>query len=230
MDFNIYCDESRHLINDKINRFMVIGLIRIKTNNLKSTLKDINDFRKKHNYHSEIKWKKTSLQNYKLYMSLIDYFFRNINLDFRCIVIDKNSIKNEFFNQSGDDFFYKMYYRLLLSKIKMTNSKYKIYIDEKDCNTSHRCIKLKEYLENKIHSYINNIELQIYPSSSDEIQISQLTDLFIGCVGYQFNNFYSNKAKVKLCEYLCSMLNINSFKDQGTGFDSKFDIFKINLK
>ncbi|MBA7508662.1 hypothetical protein ES705_00594 [subsurface metagenome] len=62
MEFNIYCDESRHLLNDKKDRYMVIGAIRINNDSLYEVNDDIEVIKYEKGYNTEIKWTRVSKQ------------------------------------------------------------------------------------------------------------------------------------------------------------------------
>jgi len=230
MDFKLYCDESRHILSDKLNKFMVIGAIRIPAEYQRKIEAEIKRLKYKYKYFSEIKWRKVSYNNKNFYLDLITYFFSNDFIDFRCIVINKEKIKNNIFSQTNQVFFYKMYFLLLKAKVKRFSSNFFIYIDEKDCHAHKYCIKLQEYLKNKVHNFINKINIFISPIASKDAILVQLTDLFIGAVGYQFNNFYQNRGKIEICKNLCLKLGIESLCTPKEKFNKKFDIFRINLK
>ncbi len=55
MEFNIYCNERRHLLNDKKDRYMVIGAIRINNDSLY-------EVKYEKGYNTEIKWTRVSKQ------------------------------------------------------------------------------------------------------------------------------------------------------------------------
>jgi hypothetical protein len=62
----------------------------------------------------EIKWNKVSQRKQEFYLELIDCFFGDARLHFRGVVIpDKSKLNHAVFNQTHDDFYYKMYFRLL---------------------------------------------------------------------------------------------------------------------
>lgn len=227
MNFSIYCDESRHLMNDKKNNYMVIGATRIISSATSEIEKKINNLKLDHKYFSEIKWKEVSNNNKKFYKGLAEYFFLNSAMDFRCVVIDKREIDNIKHNQTDEEFFYKMYFTLLRLKVKKKYSTYSIFIDKKDCHTEENCLKIQEFLENETYSYSNDISIEIKPESSKNSLPIQLTDFFIGAVGYQYNGWYLNQGKVESCNNISKFLGIESLCFQKKKFDIKFDIFEL---
>lgn len=229
MKYNIYCDESRHLLNDKKDEYMVIGAIRCQTEIHNEIILSLEKIKKDNNFYPEIKWKRVSKNNINFYIKLIDFFFQNRFLDFRCIVINKNKVKLLDHNLTEDDFFYRMYFNLLKPKLRRKFSEYNILIDKKDDFTEGRCLELQEILENEVYSYKNFIQIEISCIDSSSSLLLQLCDFFIGAVGYSYNDYISNEPKLKACFWTSSRLGIESLDKQIKKFDKKFDIFEIAL-
>ena len=66
-----------------------------------------------------------------LYLDLIDYFFDDDDLNFRVLVADKSILDHGAFNQSHDEWYYKMYFDML-KVIFDPECRYRIYLDIKD--------------------------------------------------------------------------------------------------
>ncbi|ODS33942.1 MAG: hypothetical protein SCARUB_00915 [Candidatus Scalindua rubra] len=128
--FNIYCDESCHLENDK-QTIMVIGGIWSSTEKVKDISRQIRAIKSKHNARGELKWGKVSNSRMDFYLKLVDYFFQTSSLNFRCLVVDdKSKLNHNYFNQgSHDSFYYKMYFYMLRNILKKPNH-YNIYLDK----------------------------------------------------------------------------------------------------
>jgi len=229
MNYSLFCDESRHLLKDKKDRFMVMGVVRCHTDRYEAIVDSINNIKNTNNYYPEIKWTRVSKNNLIFFLELIEYFFETQNIDFRCVVIDKSKVRLNDYNFTEDDFFYRMYYTLLKSKVRKSFSDYKIYIDEKDNFSDSRCLELQGILENKVYNFISAINLEITCIDSESSVLVQLCDFFIGAVGYCFNNYISNEAKIKTCLKISSAIGIESLNRQIKKFDKKFDIYKITL-
>jgi hypothetical protein len=81
-------------------------------------------------------------------------------------------------NNSHDEFYYIVYFYTM--KNFMNNSdEYKIYLDYKDINGGKRIKNLKETLGKQAKV------CDIYIIQSQESQILQLCDIFIGAIGYK---------------------------------------------
>ena len=105
--FNIYCDESTHMVHDG-HPYMLLGC----------TIKDI---KKKHGYSDELKWTNVHEATYKVYAELIDWFFMN-DMEFRAVVVDKSQIDEKREDYTFNDFYFRMYYQLLHHKISRTHA------------------------------------------------------------------------------------------------------------
>lgn len=75
MDYNIYCDESCHLENDK-EKYMILGGIicekvnRRKIRNVIQRIKNMNNIKPA----AEIKWNKVSTSKIEYYKQLVNFF------------------------------------------------------------------------------------------------------------------------------------------------------------
>ncbi len=186
--FNIYCDESCHLYPNKINqdnRFMVLGGISCPASKKDEVFNRIKAIKKAGNMTnlSEMKWTKIANGKLDVYKDLINYFFDCANLSFRAVVVDKKQLNHHGFNQTHDDFYYKMYW-LMLERLVDPNKKYNIYLDLKDTRGSIKIKKLQDVLCHSKHDFDRKIIEKIQEVRSYEIAILQLTDLIIGAISY----------------------------------------------
>ena len=113
--YNIYCDESCHILNDKSPTF-VIGGIWVEEENVKQILEDLRNLKVKHKLAKtfEAKWTKISKSKENYYLDVVKYFFENDKLHFRAVVVPDKSVLNHLaFNQDHDTWYYKMFYILL---------------------------------------------------------------------------------------------------------------------
>lgn len=219
---SIYCDESGHLEHDK-SSVMTIGGIYLPTYERKKIYQDIKNIKINHNIpiHREIKWTKVSQAKEAYYLDLINYFFENNLLSFRGIVIpDKTKLKHSEFNQTHDDFYYKMYY-LTLVKILNLDEKIEVYIDIKDTNGLEKVKKLKKYLNNKARNPEKIVKIQ--QIRSHENSILQLADLIIGGITYKNRALTESKTKMMLANY------IDKKSHCGITSTSYFNETKLNL-
>lgn len=228
---NIYCDESCHLQNDNSN-IMLLGAIACNKSNVKAFSRDIRKIKRDFGLDEsfEIKWTKVSPAKLDFYLALIDYFFSN-DIQFRCVIAKgKKELNNEAYHQTYDDWYYKMYY-LLLSKMLEPTKSYNVYIDIKDTNGGAKTRTLKTILNNFLYSFHTTCLKTLQIVKSDEVQLLQLCDLIIGCIGYQ-NRFITplsqqhpvSVAKVRMCQRLEELAKCPL--EQSTPLsEGKFNIF-----
>lgn len=201
---NIYCDESCHLENDN-QKVMAIGGIACPDYAKKKIYAEIKEIKKKNNIpiHREIKWNKVSNGELEYYEDLINYFFENELLRFRGVLLpDKSILRHSDFDQTHDDFYYKMYY-YTISYFFNNEDEIEVYIDIKDTNNSRKINKLKEVLDNKASGSSRKVT-KIQEIRSHENSILQLSDLILGAITYINRNLNSSDAKLQLCSLIKS--------------------------
>lgn len=182
MEYNVYCDESCHLEHDNFPN-MVIGGIYLDINKKKEVNRRIVEIKESNNIskNSEVKWTKLSPANIKLYTDLINYFFDDDDLHFRCIVADKTHLDHKKYRNTHEKWYYIMYWEMLKGILSPSDS-YNIYIDIKDTNSHQKSKKLEEVLRNSRYDFSREIVKKTQPIRSDEVQIMQLVDIIIGAI------------------------------------------------
>lgn len=204
--FNVYCDESGHLEHDNV-KVMVIGGVATDNEYRRKAYNEIKQIKIKHGIpiHREIKWTKVSKSKLNYYKELIDYFTSNDQLRFRAVVVpDKAKLDHVRYNQTQDEFYYKIYYNML-KKILLNHSAIRVYIDIKDTNSTYKVRTLTQYLNNTNTSHQNDVMIE--QIRSHENSLLQMADLLIGCVMYKNRNLTSSSAKLELANYLESKIN-----------------------
>lgn len=199
--FNIYCDESCHLENDG-QAAMVLGAVWCPQAQRASVARAIRALKIKHGLASdfEIKWTKVSPAKLDFYLALIDLFFDDARLCFRTLVVpDKSKLNHSAFQQNHDDFYYKMYFKLL-NVIFESPSHYRIYLDIKDTQSQRKVNKLHDYLSNAQYDFNKEMIERIQQVHSHEIEQLQLADLLIGAIGYVHRNLTGSTAKQAIIE------------------------------
>ena len=212
MEYNIYCDESCHLEFDNIN-VMVLGAVWCPFAKVKEVVGRIKETKEKYNVapKMEIKWTKVSPVKYDLYKNIIDYFFDDDDLHFRCLVIpDKSILDHKSYAQTHDDWYYKMYFDML--KVIFTpDDNYNIYIDVKDTYSHRKAQDLHNVCCNNAYDFSSKIIRKIQPIRSHESQILQLADILIGAVAYHNrifpDSFAKSQAKLDLIQRIIKRSN-----------------------
>ena len=226
MEYNIYCDESCHLPHDNVD-LMVIGGISCPKEKAEYINKTIRDIKVKNGVYkfAEIKWTKVSESKYKMYEELVDLFFDTSYLTFRAVVaLNKSHLNYEKFHLTHDDWYQRIYYLTLREVIDIGND-YHIYVDIKDTKGSKKIEQLKDVLNNVVGYFYNETVKNIQLVRSDQIQLLQLDDLFIGAVSYANRGLKTNPAKLRLIEHIeekCSRILTKSTPKS----EEKINIFK----
>lgn len=223
--FNLYCDESTHLIHDG-HPYMLLSYISIAYPQIRLAKEEIKTIKRKFNYTEELKWTNVHSATYKVYAELVDWFFMN-DLEFRTVVVDKSQIDEQRADYSFNDFYFRMYFQLLHTKVDFQN-RYNVFLDIKDTCSGEKLEKLK-----KIMSYNSSIgTLQFIPSR--ESVFIQLADVLMGAINYnlriQKGDVKGNViAKLKLIEKIKRHSNI-SLNTTTPLSRNKFNLFFITLK
>jgi len=166
---NIYCDESCHLENDGIS-VMGLGAVWCEKDKIGQINRELRAIKAKHGIskYAEIKWVKVSPSKLAMYLELVDYFFGNDDLHYRVIIIpDKNKLDHRAFEQSHDDFYYKMYY-YLLREIWQQDFTYNIFLDIKDTHGGDKVKRLHEILCSYHYDYSHDTISQVQQVRSVE--------------------------------------------------------------
>ena len=223
--FNSYCDESTHLIHDG-RPYMLLSCISIAYPQIRLAKEEIKAIKRKFNYTEELKWTNVHSTTYKVYAELVDWFFMN-DLEFRTVVVGKSQIDEQRADYSFNDFYFRMYFQLLHTKVDFQN-RYNVFLDIKDTCSGEKLEKLK-----KIMSYNSSIgTLQFIPSR--ESVFIQLADVLMGAINYnlriQKGDVKGNViAKLKLIEKIKRHSNI-SLNTTTPLSRNKFNLFFITLK
>lgn len=204
-EYNIYCDESCHLMHND-GDIMVFGAIWCPKSARQEIFKRIREIKVEHGLSAEfeIKWNKVSPAKADFYIDLVNYFFDNADLHFRAVVVpNKKELNHKQFNQNHDIFYYKMCFNLL-KVILSPDCSYNIYIDIKDTKSQERVLELQNILRNNHFDYHNQIIKKIQQIQSHEVEVLQLTDLLTGAIGYLHRAKLENQGKIKIIDKIKS--------------------------
>lgn len=223
--FNIYCDESCHLEHD-LQLAMVLGSVWCPESQRASVARAIRGLKSQHGLASnfEIKWTKVSPAKLDFYLALIDLFFSDPRLHFRAIVIpDKSKLNHSAFDQSHDDFYYKMYFQLL-KVIFESGNRYRIYLDIKDTRSQQKVTKLHDYLANAQYDFNKEMVAWIQQVHSSEIEQLQLADVLIGALSYLHRGLQTSPAKQAVIERIKARSGF-SLRRSTLPSEKKFNVF-----
>lgn len=219
--FNFYCDESTHIENDG-EPFMLLSYVATPYNQLRIHNQNIRKLKREHFFKGELKWSSLSKSQYPFYNALVEYFFAT-DLQFRCIIIDKEQMRHKDFGQTHDQFYDKMYYQLLNKKLNPLCF-YNIYIDIKDTYSYRKARNLKTYLE---RDYQNIRNLQVIRSYESELL--QMADVIMGAINYKLRGLNKVTSKNNLIEKI-ENLSGKALERSTPPFETKFNLFFIDLK
>lgn len=199
--FNVYCDESCHLENDH-QTVMVLGAIWCPLDEVKKISTRIREIKADHNLNPnfEVKWTKVSPAKFLFYRDILNYFFDNDDLNFRCLVVpDKSKLDHTKYGQDHNTWYYKMYFEMLKVIFEPTDI-YRIYLDIKDTCGGQKVAKLYDVLCSSLYDFSREIIERIQLIRSHEVEILQMADLLIGSVSYANRLAKGSSAKLALVE------------------------------
>jgi hypothetical protein len=223
--FNIYCDESTHLMHDG-HPFMLYGYVSVASNQIKLAKEQINAIKEKFSYEEELKWTNVHEKTLSLYRELVEYFFMT-DFKFRTVIVDKSQIDENRPDYTFNDFYYRMYFQLLHHDINLENN-YNVYFDVKDTCSQQRLHKLRDIL--KWNASIRNFQFV----RSNESVFLQLADVLMGAINYNLRiqrGEIAGKvvAKRKIVDIIQQHTDI-SLEKTSPASNKKFNLFFISLK
>lgn len=223
--FNIYCDESCHLEHDHIP-VMAWGAVTCEKRFVQDLSKRIRALKTEHGLKSsfEAKWTKISPAKVNFYLGLIDLFLADDRLRFRGLVVpDKMQLDHLHFDQSHDDWYYKMYFTMLRS-VFFAPQHYHIYLDVKDTQGGPKTRKLHKILANSLYDFNQECIERVQQIRSHESEMLQVTDLLIGALTYANRRLTGNSAKMAIIDRLRAQLG-----KQALTCTSPFAFTKFNI-
>lgn len=224
MEYNVYCDESCHLVSND-SKYMLIGAVYCPKYKVKKVNEYIEHLKENYNLSDkiELKWNKIDKKIEKLYLDIINYFFNNDDLKFRVIVVDKTKLDHEKYNQTENDFYHKAYYDMLKYIIIPGNS-YNIYPDIKDTNSYYYHQVMLDYLRIKMSDTNKKTIKKVQPIRSYEAPILQINDILIGALSYYYRNLSGNSVKLNIINEIKKLYQ-NDFDSSSYYSNTKFNIF-----
>ncbi len=223
-NFNIYCDESCHLENDR-QPIMVLGGIWCSKDVLYEYISDIKLIKEKYKARGELKWTKVSPSRESFFIEIVNYFFSKDGMNFRAVIVDnKSNLNHSFYNHGDhDSFYYKMYF-YLLRNIIVPKYQYNIYLDIKDTRSQVRINKLREILGNNFYDFDKVIIQKIQHVRSKEIELLQLADFLIGAISYNKRGLTNNTVKNRIIKRIKELSHLNLLNTTPP-WDEKFNLF-----
>ena len=204
MEYCIYCDESCHLEHQKEIKPMVLGSVWCPKSEKDEIFRRLKEIKVKHGLSStcELKWNAVSPSMLNYYEDVVNYFFDNSNLHFRALIVpDKTSLRHQDFNQTHDEFYYKMYFDLLKT-IFDPKSSYEIFLDIKDTRGQKKVEKLQDVLCNNAYDFNKKVIRKIQQVRSHEVELVQLADFLLGAICYVHRGLQTSECKLRVIELI----------------------------
>lgn len=201
--FNIYCDESCHLEHDHMNP-MVIGAVVCPQARAREIAETIRELKRRRGLTApyELKWSRVSPSFVALHEAVVELFFREPDLSFRAVIIDKTLLRHEDFEgQDHDTFYYKMHY-MLLDRLIVPPHQHFVYMDIKDTRSARKMAKLHDVLCNRKYDFGRDVTQCVQPVRSEQVEQLQLADILIGAIGYANRGLTTSPAKLRLVEMI----------------------------
>lgn len=226
-EINIYCDESRHT-SDSSDAFIVIGAISCPREQKRDIVHRIHSLKAKHNAQGEFGWKRLSPNRRDFYWALLDVF-RDSPLAFRCLTVDRNILDHDTYNDGDTELgFYKIYYQMLVHWLQ-PGCAYHIYLDWQQNKSQRRFSDLHNNLTRKLSGRAK-IEC-LEPVSSHNLPLIELADLFIGAVGYYWNERHladgASQVKSEFCIELAKVVGLSDLRANTFPVKDKFSLFNF---
>lgn len=201
-EYNIYCDESCHLLKDKSD-VMAIGSIWQLKDESRTTAEELRQLKLKHGFPAsfEVKWNKVSPAKIDFYSSYVNYFFDKSNLHFRVVIFpNKEIFKQENYKFTQEGWYFNIFFKLL-KEIVDPNEKFNIYFDIQDTRSA---LKIRN-LERSFNTYFQVSPQKaegnkIQAVQSHEVEQIQLVDLLTGIFTYYHRGLKTSAAKRHLIE------------------------------
>lgn len=227
--FNVYCDESCHLENDR-QPIMALGAIWCPQKEVRRLGAELRDMKSRHQARGELKWSKVSSSRLPFYLELVDWFLAESPLHFRgLVVLNKQNLNHSAFNQGDHDlFYYKMQFSLL-NRILSPDSRYAIYLDIKDTRSRLKLKKLRQVLCNNVYDFTSDMIGHLQNVHSHEVELIQVADFLTGALAYRHRQLDGNPAKLAVLEHIeaswgRSLLHSTPLKEQ------KLNVFLFSPK
>ncbi|MCB1328539.1 MAG: DUF3800 domain-containing protein, partial [Maritimibacter sp.] len=145
-------------------------------------------------------------------------------LRFRGLVVpDKGLLDHARFDQSHDDWYYKMYFTML-RPIFCAPHRYRIYLDVKDTRGGPKTRKLHEVLANSLYDFDREAIQRVQQVRSHESELLQVADLVIGALTYANRGLTTSPAKTAVAARLRERLGQNVLIRTSTFTATKFNI------
>jgi len=223
--FNVYCDESCHLEHDGIP-VMAWGAVHCLASETRAIAEAVRGLKARHGlaHDFEAKWIKISPAKAEFYLALVELFLADKRLCFRGLVTpDKGRLDHKRFDQSHDDWYYKMYFAML-RPIFVSSRRYRIYLDVKDTRGGPKTRRLHTVLANSLYDFERACVERVQQVRSHESELMQIVDILVGALTYANRELVGSSAKEAIVAKLREQLGRPALTRTSTFTATKFNI------
>lgn len=208
----IHCDESYG------PQAMILGSLWCNAFDQIRVQHRINRLRDEYGIDYEFKWRLTSAKYLDNAKRLMDIFFNNKALEFRCIVVQNKLLDVDTVNDGDDEeAYYKFMYQLISHKLVRGNV-YAVCLDYRTNRLSSRLPTLERAL-NSTYSDWKPLPISgIQQYDSERNDFIQMADMLVGAVSSEWNNSTKSDAKLSLAQYIREQVGMKSFVHSGSWF------------
>ena len=205
--YNLYCDESCPMENRGIP-VVAWGAVICEGSAVRNLSRRIRTLKSEHGLAPgfEAKWTKVSPAKFAFYQAMVDLFLSDERLRFRGLVVqDKSLLRHESFEQSSEDWYYKMYCTMLRPVLNQQD-RHRIYCDIKDTRSGSKFRGLRKYLAASIGDNGFTCVERVQQIGSHESELLQLGDILTGVLTYANRRLRSSTSKLAIVRSLCEGL------------------------
>jgi hypothetical protein len=231
---NIYIDES----SQTQHRFLLLGGVIICKSQADSAVARLREHRLPEITTGEMKWSKVSKSKLGAYKRVVDAFWDDEevkNFHFHSLFVDTTKQNHRKFNSGDKEIgFSKEIYQLVQKFRRQYSGLFHIYLDERETNQDIE--KLRDIFN---RGAAKNEDPREWPFRRCHFRNSkiclamQLTDIFIGAIGFHINGHIAvggaSPAKSELSSYILKRASISN-PLKGNGPRGKFTIWPRILR
>jgi hypothetical protein len=143
---------------------------------------------------------------------------------FRGLVVpDKGHLDHARFDQSHNDWYYKMYFTML-RPVFIAPQRYRIYLDVKDTRGGPKTRELHAVLASSLNDFSRECIERVQQIRSQESELMPLADLLIGALAYTNRGLTGNRAKTSIIARLHERLGVQALSCTSSFASVKFNI------
>lgn len=205
--YNIYCDESR--VENPDSQYMIIGGLVIPRSRKDAIKTQLIAIFHKYGFNYELKWTKVRDIYKDFYLHLLDTILSIPDIQFRCIVIDKQKVNVEKYHNSDMELAFFKFYYIMLRPLFSDSKRYYVLLDKKPVRDKNRAHALSHYLKAHLALHKQGCVLKhLQTTNSEDSIFIQVVDFLIGIIGSNANQ-NSGEFKKELVSYLAERAQID---------------------